>query len=75
LPIERDTVVAVDEMDERLESVVEDLVAHVDGCTPATARALVRTVAAQFDDAPIQDFVPVLTAKICRDRLHLASVG
>jgi hypothetical protein len=58
-------------MEARLESVVEDLVSHVHGCTPARARTLVRTVAAQFDHAPIQDFVPVLTAKICRDRLAL----
>jgi hypothetical protein len=62
-------------MDERLELVAQNLAADFDECSPASARALVKTVAAQFEGAPIQDFVPVLTAKICRDRLHHTIAG
>jgi hypothetical protein len=56
--------------DERLLPVVDDLIAHYPDCNRREARLMVESVAAQFDDAPIQDYVPLLTATICRDRLR-----
>jgi hypothetical protein len=59
-------------LDERLAAVAQDLVATFPGCTVPMANELVRGVAAQCDTAPIQDFVPVLTNHICRERLQRA---
>lgn len=64
----------IDPMDGRLELVADDLVARFDECSPSRARALVKSVAAQFDGAPVQDFVALLTGKICRDVLFRPSL-
>jgi hypothetical protein len=62
----------VSTLNERLTAVAHDLTMRFPDCTPPMANELVQSVAAQFDTAPIQDFVPVLTAHICRARLQRA---
>jgi pyruvate kinase len=58
--------------DDRLTALARDLTVRFPDCTLPIANELVRNVAAQFEAAPIQDFVPVLTNHICQDRLQQA---
>jgi hypothetical protein len=60
----------VSTLDERLATLAQELVIRFPECTLLMANELVSSVAAQFETAPIQDYVPVLTARICRERLR-----
>lgn len=59
-------------LEDRLVPIASDLVVRFRGCSLAKAQELVRSVASEFEGAPVQDYVPVLTAHICRERLRAA---
>ena len=60
-------------LDEPLAAIAESLRERFHHVAAPTIRHLVHDVAAEFHDARIKEYVPVLTAHICRDRLLGAS--
>ena len=59
------------ELDPKLESIVDSLLAKSNGAyDTAFVRDLVLNVAAEFDGAPVQDYVAVLVTKEATDELR-----
>ncbi len=54
----------------KYDAIVQRLQLHYPTLDALEIRIAVEEVARQFDDAPLQPFVPLLVEKLARDRCH-----